>query len=205
MRKVILIFLLLIAAQASYAQYHYKGWQGVFAEYGYEGKFDQSYSVGYSKLFSNKWQAMLNAGYATGNYRYLQSYQYYETLSDYDIESYSFTGTINYSFLRLFKFVYLNAGLGPSVSYQHISDLQEFKYVIDNKKITQTDERYDIRPELVGRESAIKVGALASFTTEIYLAPQLNLLYRYNFKYVFKSNIYDQQDSHNIGLRYNFR
>ncbi|WP_224994216.1 hypothetical protein [Cesiribacter sp. SM1] len=211
MKKALLFLLLLIAARNTYAQFHYKGLQGAFLEMDITAPIakdsDARYSAGYSKFIGRKWQLMFNGEYATSSYNYSQSYQYYNFNNHYKTETYALYASLKFSFLRIGKYIYLNAGLGPGVAVQRFKELEGYNsYTIDYDRYVAREQRHEPDPKIVRRkDAALRAGGIGYLGTEIYLNRYFNLLYRYNITGIVKSNLDTWNDYQLIGLRYNFR
>lgn len=185
------------------AQLHYQGHQGIQASYGIRTPFAAYYSIGYQVFLSNRFQLEVNGGYERGIYRSnVMSFQY-NALTRHEVKNFFLHETVDYSFVRMFKRLYFNVGLGLTQSYQR-AGLTEVTHSVDSLRLSDIDEPEEFNPSQVELPNGIRFGGHANLLMELYLGRYVTLLSRHRLIYMIQSNYPDWENQTLVGLRINF-
>ena len=194
---------LIASASVAHAQRHYQGHQGIQAAYGLRTQFGELYSVGYQFFLSKHFQLEFNGGYERGTYRQTVNPFQYDATANYRVKNYFLHETVDYTFLRAFKRLYLNIGLGLTQSYQR-AETTAYSYQVDSARLASLDDPADFDPATVSLADQLRFGGHANGLLEFYLSRYVTLLARHRLVYLLRSNYDDWEQQTTVGLRINF-
>lgn len=196
-------FLYLVSMSAAHAQFHFQGLKGVTAEYGLQSQFDEFFSLGYQSFLSKRFQVEITGGYEQGKYLDATTYEPYEVAAQYRVRNFYLNETIDYSFLRIFRHVYFNLGVGLTQAYQQVKNISMHS-TIDSAQFMSSDEIPEFDPDVVRLKDQMTLGGHANILTEIYLSRYLTLLARYRYTYFLRSHFGQTVQQTTVGIRFNF-
>ncbi|WKN46485.1 hypothetical protein [Tunicatimonas pelagia] len=200
---LLLAVLYLVNSFPTLAQLHYQGHHGIQAEYGLQSQFSDLYGIGYQFFFNNRLQLEFMGGYERGSYQRDEAVSQYDATVVYNVENVYLHETLNYSFLRAFKRMYFNIGLGLTQTYQQGST-STYTFSTDSVRLAELDNPAEFDPNSVEMNGRIRFGGHANALLEFYVSRYFTLLARHRLVYLISSQYepWDQQTS--VGLRVNF-
>ena len=202
--KKILSTLWVLATSGCFAQSpqsHFKGIQGISAEYGMDTKLSQ-YTLGYHRFLGRNVSIEVNGQFERGRYANSFGLDYYNVNAAYTLENVWFNGTLNLTFFNLGNRLFLDVGAGPTLGSRFIKHVDEYRYAIDASRLEEykaNNKERELRPAPASNEGTLRdkwtIGVNAPVTLEIYLSRHFSLLGRYRAKYLFRAStdkiIYD--------------
>lgn len=201
--RLFLIVLYLISTLPALAQLHYQGHHGIQAEYGLQSQFSDLYGIGYQFFFNNRLQLELMGGYERGSYQKHETVSQYDATMIYNVENIYLHQTLNYSFLRAFKRMYVNVGVGLTQTYQQGST-SSYTYSIDSVRLTELDNPAEFDPSSVSLANKIRFGGHANVLVECYLGRYFTVLARHRLVYLIESQYEPWNQQTSVGMRVNF-
>jgi hypothetical protein len=204
MKKLIILTLGILANGGCFAQSpqsHFKGIQGISAEFGVDTKLSQ-YTLGYHRFLGRNVNIEFNAQYERGKYHNSFGLNYYNVNASYTLENVWLNGTVNFTFFNLGNRIFLDLGVGPTLGNRFIKKVDEYNYAIDATRLEQykgDNQDKELLPEPVLNAGTLRdrwlIGLNAPITLEIYLSRHFSILARYRAKYLFRAStekiIYD--------------
>lgn len=204
LRTLAVAMVLVCSSLLSYGQYHFQGLKGVTAEYGLYGPLDRYYGLGVQYLFNTRFHLEVMASYQPGSLLDSATYLHYDVGTRYEVEHFDLNETINYSFLRLFRRLYLNVGVGLSQGYERNKSITDQQYIAVEDRLEDNQEPEPFDPEAVTLEDKIRFGGHANLLAELYLHRYVTLVARHRLTYWFNTYFDQVGQQTTAGIRINF-
>ncbi len=185
------------------AQFHFQGLKGMNIEYGISPSFDRFYSIGYQFFLDNSFQIELNTGYEQGAYFAETQYLQYDAATHYHVQNFYLHETVDYSFLKLFKRLYINLGVGLTQAFEQ-PKVNATTYTIDSVRLASIEQAQGFDENAVELDNKLRIGGHANLLAELYLNRYVALLARYRLLYVLQSHYDPWRQQPSVGIRINF-
>ncbi len=202
-RKYLLICLYLFACSSAQAQFHFQGLKGITVAYGISSDLDRYLSLGYQSFLGDRFQMEILGAFGQGSLLDSAIAAPYKVALHQHQRQMMLHETVDYSFLRLFRRVYVNAGVGLTQVYAH-PVVKAMYPTLDTALLESAEDIPAFDERAIRLPDQISLGGHASMLSEIYLSRYITLLARYRYTWFLQSRGKPTRQQTTVGLRFNF-
>lgn len=172
--------LLFMLSSPVYAQFHFKGCQGISISSGVKIPEETSLGLDFHHFLSRRFQLELGARYTSAEVLAQTSFHYYDVEMLNQQQLYDLQQRLYYSFVKLFGHVYLNAGAGLLQRYESL-DRQQISYQINTLRLSESSEEIEFDQAKVREKNEFAWGGQLSMMMEVYLGRHINLMANHSY------------------------
>ncbi|MEM6844247.1 MAG: hypothetical protein AAF632_18665 [Bacteroidota bacterium] len=195
----------LFCTLSAQAQFHYPGETGVLVSYfPDQPSSDFGVGLGYQVFLTRSIQLEFTGTYHPHQKRYDYNHAPYTAQVDVLQTDYILRQSIDYALFRLFRHLYINAGVGLTQRFRQVEEVTFSGIQRDSLWIENEGQSDDFDPGTYAVEEKFRLGGHVHLLAELYLSRSLTVFSRYRADFYISSREDAIVFQPAVGLRINF-
>lgn len=196
---------LLFCTLSAQAQFHYPGETGVLVSYfPHQPASDFGVGLGYQVFLTRSIQLEFTGAYHPHQARYDYNHAPYTAQVAVRQTDYILRQSVDYALLRLFRHLYINAGVGLTQRFRQVEEVTFSGIQLDSLEIENEGQPDDFDPGTYAVEEKFRFGGHVHLLAELYLSRSLTIFSRYRADFYISSREDAIVFQPAVGLRINF-